>query len=320
MNINFSKIFPKAEKAPVQVKALRDMRMSIDGINRHVERGEEITLDRKVFDQMDRDDFELLSATTPSAPPILDPSPERPEPLPLPARWESLPPVFHKFHECAEKVRIAREHINLIRDKRYEIFGVHADFADATGTHLVGGMAFPSDRSNKNIISTVRPIDFDDPKNRQVDAFLSKSARVAEAHLAELLEKTSLPQQKRYLECGNCYITATEELRGIIDELEGIGYQLFSTRVAALGLGEYQNRRLFYQSSDHIKYANHGTCQPQGLTSAGYDEHGRLRVFCDLQITTMASHLLTTLSRLADLRPLLAEGKRELAKARKATA
>jgi hypothetical protein len=96
-------------------------------------------------------------------------------------------------------------------------------------------------------------------------------------------------------------------------EIEATGFEIFRTRVAALGLSEFQNRRLFYQSSDYVKYASHGTAEVSGLCSAGYAEDGvTLRVFIDEPCETIASHLLRTNERLDDLRPLLAEARREL--------
>lgn len=320
MNLNFAKLFPKADKAPVQLKILRDMRLEVEGEIRHVSQNEEVTVSRETFEQLSQDDYRLISPAKPSGEVISDPSPDRPEPRPLPARWESLPACFREFWECSESVRCAREHIGLIQEKRMAIFGVGTDFADARGTILVGGFHFADDRRNKNVVSTLRPVDFDNPENKRLDFYLTKAETAAEDYLARLLEKVALPQQRRYLECGNFYINSTSELQEILAELESIGFAIFSTRIQALGLADHQNRRLYHGSADFMKYGSHGSTDVQGLASAGYDDAGNLRVYCDLEISTCAGHLLRVLDRTAELKPLLIEGRRELAKTRKAAA
>lgn len=317
MNLNFDKIFPRASKPAVTITTRRTMQLTVDGKLQPIVAGETITISHEEFSQLERDDYSSATSTGLKIQ-VADPTPQRSEPASAPAAWRSLPACFADFFNAEAQVAVAREHIGLIRSKRKDFFGTaDIDFDGASGTILAGEfIAEP----NQNPISTLRPINFDDPVNQKIARFLKNAEAAAEDYLARLIETTSLPQQRRFLECGKNRIDPAEELQRVIDELAAVGLALFTLRIEALGLADFQIRKLFHGSADYIRYGSHLPACVGDLCSAGYDANGVIQTFVEAPVASTASYLLLERERIAELKPLLAQARKELAATRKAAA
>ena len=318
MNLNLSKLFPKNKKLPVRIVTSRNMRLTIDGLQQHVDAGTEVEIDFDEFRQLDQADYKLVNLNQPKIE-VADPTPARPAAEPAPATWGKLPECFRVYHQTEAEIAAARDHIQLIHGKRLELFGTNTDFSKSEGTILAGTVSSSSDTRDRGVYSSLRPINFDDPVNRTHARFLAVAEEVAKDHLNRLLESSDIPQQRRFLECGTHRIDAAEELQDIITELADTGFQIFSLRLQALGLSEGHVRKLYAGSADFVRYSNQTPAYVGGTCWGGMAEDGRMRRYSDLPVESSAGHLLRDRARLEELKPLLKAAKAELAKAQKAS-
>jgi hypothetical protein len=316
MNLDFKKLFPRGKKPPVTIRVLRNMRLNIDGTSEHVPSGEMVTISHDEFSQLEAGDYTLISTNAVKLE-VTDPTPARPEPEPSPTAWVALPPCFAEYHTTESEITAARQHIELIRGKRKEIFGTaEINFDGATGAILAGGI---SAQPLMNPVSTLRPINLDDPTNQKLARFLRVAEDNARDFLARLIESRNFPQQRLFLECGNHRIDAAEDLQGVIQKLADTGYQIFALRLQALGLAEHQVRKLFIGSADFIRFSSQQPAYVGGVCFGGYEDGGTVRRYSDLPVASSAGHLLRDRERLAELTPLLKSARAELAKAEKAS-
>ena len=315
MNLDITKLFPRAKKPPVTIRTLRNMRLAVAGEMQHVPAGSEVTIPYGDFIQLEEGDYQLIASNQQKLD-VQDPTPARPDPAPAPEAWKSLPECFRQFHDTEAEIAAAREHIVLIRAKRKELFGTDAiDFEGGEGTILAGEFSM---RPRENGVSTLRPINLDDPTIQKLARFLRVAEATAKDYLARLIETRSFPQQRIFLECGNHRIDAAEELQGVIQELAETGYQIFSLRLQALGLADHQVRKLFSGSADFIRFASHAPAYVGGICWGGYDDGGTVRRYSDIPVESSAGHLLRDRERIAELKPLVKSARAELAKAEKA--
>lgn len=316
MNIDFGKIFPSSKKPAVTIRTKRPMILKVDGSSGHVPAGAEVTISHHDFSQLERSDYELVTSSVPKID-VADPTPARPEPEEPPVAWKTLPDCFTEFFSIAAQIAVAREHIELIRAKRKEIFGTASiDFEGGEGVILAGAF---SAAPRENPISTLRPINLGDPVNQKLARFLNVAEANATDHLERLKETRNLPMQRLFLECGKHRIDAAEELQLLLQELANVGFEMFSLRLQALGLAQHQVAKLFPGSADFVRYANQPPAYLGGICFGGYDSGGTVRRFSDLPVESSASHLLRDRERLAELKPLLVQARKELAKALKAS-
>jgi hypothetical protein len=317
MTLDLTSFF-QTKKQSVKVKILRDQQLKVDGTLRHVSEGEIVEVTKDSLSQIDRSDYQVISNNSKPVE-IIDPTPARPVVKPAPEKYSKLPKCFAKYHELNEQLRVAREHINLIHAERKRQFGVDGDFAGATGTHLIG--AFTGSQSEgTNTTSTLQAYNFSDPELRKVAQYLSDSLKDAEEHLISLSEKSILPLQRAFYESGNLRIKAASDLLPIIEEIEAIGFEIFSTRVSALGLGIGHTQKLYNGSSDFQKYARLEQPSFNDVCFGGMDNDGTMRTYSEMPVDQAAYHFIKDTARLPELKALLAEAKKELAKTKQAAA
>jgi|GEM_PF-5948078 len=99
-------------------------------------------------------------------------------------------------------------------------------------------------------------------------------------------------------------------------EVADLGFQIFCTRIAALGLHEDKARQLFRGSATAIKYGLPVMGAP--ICRQDVDDRGRMKPYIDGRSGSIACYLRMAEETLAKAKPLLAEGKAELAKVQKA--
>lgn len=322
MNLDFKKLFVSGRQKPNSViRVSRNMQLApIDEGTRHVEAGEEITVSHATLTQLDPSDYTMLDSGIAPVP-VPDPSPPRQAANPLPDRWDELPSCFADYWTITEEFRTANEHVAAISQARAEVFGTNFTIGNQEGTALIGGVMSANSRGpfSGGVFSSLKPIDMDDPKLRKLDRMLTAAHNSAVDYYNRLIDTKSIAQQRAFLACGGHRLAVADELRVVLDELATIGFEIFSCRTAALGLAEFQQRRLYHGGSDYQKYNTHGTAIIGSVSSAGLDTEKQPIIYSDSPVSSQAGWALDMTARLAELRPLLKTAKAELARAQKAS-
>jgi hypothetical protein len=332
MNFDFKNIFGiGTTQPPAKIRTKRTMSIAPLGeANRHVESGSEIVVSFETLRQLDPGDFDMLDSGR-AVVEVADPVPPRQEARPLPARWEELPSCFAHYWTLAEEFRTARSHVSEIIAARVEILGTNIELSRVkftTGQDDIGGFILAGSTMHANprmgdaggLISTVKPIDTADPTLRKLDRLLTLGEDAARDFYERLVGTKEITLQKAFLACGQHRLTVADELRVLLDELANIGFDLFQARTAALGLADYQIRRLYHGSADFLRFADHGTAVGGFKRSAGLDANSQPIIYSDEPVSSQAGWSLQMSDRLSELHPLLTEGRKELAKARKVSA
>ena len=317
---DFKNIFPSPSKPNRKIQLTNDIVVRLaDGTTRHCSAGETVEVTHRDALGLDANDFAFLDKET-REPIQFDKAPERPEPAPLPARWEQLPKCFADWHAMNQKFVVAAEHRKLITDARIKTFGTASSLGNPqenVGTIL--GFELTSAKG-MNTHVTRREIRLDDPAVIAQEREFQRAEQNAHDHLEELRNTYSLQLQRLHLACGNARIDSVEKLSAITQEIRTIGFELFSKRVAALELHPQQVARLYAGSSLYVKYAVHNDPHICGTAFAGYDASGNIRTYVDAEVSEIAGGMLSDIDRTAELAPLLAEGRKELSKAQKIAA
>lgn len=314
---DFKKLFPKANPA-VQVEAVRPMVVKIaDGTTRTVEPGDRFEVLPDDIGGFEPGDLRVLAR--PSEPIMEDPTPKRPATLPPPERWKPLAQCFADWWDINERFRVGKQHLELLRTARIEFFGTDADLGrtQGAGKALVHRWNENADQANHNVVVTNYVHDLDDPKFRKISQFHHNALIAAEDHLEELRSTFGLKIQRLHLECGNCRMKSAAALTEVTTELRQTGIDLFSLRLAPLELHPSKILQLYAGSAICQKYAFHHDPSVSGTCFGGYDESGSLRIYVDDGVPAIAGGMLSDLERTAELEPLLAAGRKELAKAQK---
>lgn len=319
---DFATIFPKNKKPNRRVKARRGMIMQLaDGTTRPVTAGEELEITAEEAAKLDNLDVVFLDPLAKPEPPKIEPAPERPAVRPAPAEWSALPDCFRDWWNLNERFKVASEHGRLIVQKRVQIFGTTNSITDpqASAATLLVFRLQPAERGGGIIHNhTVR---LDDEQVILQDKELNYAAKRAAEHLEELRRDYTLKLQKLHLECGWHRLTSADQVTKIARQVRQCGYDLFALRVAALELHPAQVARLYNGSALFLKYGTAQDAPVRNVRFAGLDEAtGEMRQYLEDDVRSIATFALRDLKMLAELEPLLAEGRRELAKAKKAAA
>ena len=117
-------------------------------------------------------------------------------------------------------------------------------------------------------------------------------------------------------------IRAHGELSKTCRHLSATGFELFKARIAALGLSEFKAQTLYNGSADFTRFqAPADPPSLQDLKSLWHHEDGRdQRFYVDQPVSALACNFTAWTARNTELQKLLADGQKELAKARKVAA
>jgi hypothetical protein len=322
MNLNFTKLFPSAKSQPLKIRANRSLLITnSDGETKPLEAGSEAEITRAQFNTLDHGDVSILSSEKGKVKATTDPTPARPAIEPIPKPWEPLPQSFHDFWQIQEEFRVARLHVAQIAECRIQTFGTNASpFAGNPDVATVLVNRFEDSKVGENVVYHRREISLTDPATQQLERYLVRAEGAAADYLERLIQTKGLPMQRAFLDCGAFRITTSKDLQAIVNELADIGFSLFATRIAALGLHEQKIRTLYYGSADHSRYGSHNNATRMDECFGGIAEDGSTRIYVDAPISSTASHSLNQLARIAELQILLESGRKELAKTQRAAA
>ena len=317
MNLNLSKLFPKSSP-DIEVISNRSMVVTLaTGETKSVAAGDRFFVSKSELAKYERDD--LLVQSKPSTSKMTDPTPPRPSPTPPPDAWRDLPKCFTQWHELNDRFRCLRQHLRDIDATRVRLFGSAINFSALRGGATAIGMMFVEGRTpqeNHQILTT--NLDFNNPKIIHNDRCLTAAHEAATDELERLTEKSEVSLQKLYLECGNHRIRNSEALQAVIDELGEIGLEIFRLRVSALGLSDRHINNLFTGSADHLAYV-HPPAYSGGLCVLRCVD-GMTEVYGEEAPPQQAGHLIGEMGRLAELKRLLVDARKTLAKTLKLAA
>ena len=317
MNLNLTKLFPKSSPN-VEVIAGRDMIVTVpDGTQRSVTVGERLEVTKEELARYERGD--LLVQSKPTSTRMTDPAPSRPPPTPAPDAWRDLPKSFTQWHDLNDRCRCLRQHLRDIDATRVRLFGSAISFSALHGSATAIGMQYVHGRTPQENAKVIHHhIDFNCPKTIFQDRCLTAAHDAATDELERLTEKSEVTLQRLFLECGNHRIKNSEALQAVIDELGEIGLNIFRSRIAPLGLSEHHLRGLFYGSADFVAYI-HPPAYSGGICILRCVD-GITEFYGDEAPPQQAGHLIGEMLRIAELKPLLLEARKTLAKTLKLAA
>ena len=317
MNLNLTKLFPKSS-SNVEVIAGRDMIVTVpDGTTRSVTVGDRLEVTKEEFSRYERGD--LLVQGKPTSTKMIDPTPPRPVATAAPEAWRDLPKSFTQWHDLNDRFRCLRQHLRDIDATRVRLFGSAISFAALRGGASAIGMQYVEAKNPQHNPQVIHHhINFNCPKTIYNDRCLTAAHEAATDELDRLTEKSEVTLQKLFLDCGNHRIRNSETLQAAIVELGEIGLQIFKSRVAPLGLSEHHLRGLFYGSSDYRAYV-HPPAYSGGMCVLRCVD-GITEFYADEAPPQQAGHLLGETARLAELKPLLLEARKTLARTLKLAA
>ena len=317
MNLNL--LFPKTSD-PLTVTTTRAMMITDStGSSRAVEAGETLTISRSEFSKFERDDFKPVPSKAWTK--FADPTPERRQAAELPDKWQSLPACFSRHHNLQQKFKILRLHLADIDQMRINLWGSAISFAsmgDNAATALGMRWVEPAN-PQQNILIKNYKVDFNDPVTIYQDRCLTSAAEKTANELEKLTASSGIEIERLFLLCGNARIEKSAELQLVVDELADIGFALFSTRIKSLGLSPHHARSLYYQSADWVTHQHEGSYRG-GMCILRVNEEGITELYGDEAPAQQAGHLLGETARLAELKPLLAEARKVLARTQKLAA
>ena len=318
MILNLQKLFPKTSP-DIEVVSTRSMVVTVaSGETKTVSPGDRFFVSKAELARYERGDL-LVQGKPASTSKLVDPTPPRPTPTPAPEAWRELPKCYTEWHQLNDRFRCLRQHIRNINQTRVTLFGSAISFAALQGGASAIGMRFVEGRTpqeNHQILTT--NLDFNCPKTVHNDRCLTAAHDAASDELVRLTQKSEVTLQKLFLECGNCRIRNSETLQSIIDELGEIGLNIFRSRVAPLGLSEHHLRGLFYGSADYALYV-HPPAYSGGMCVLRCVD-GLTELYGDEAPPQQACHMLRETARLAELKPLLVDARKALARTLKLAA
>ncbi|MFK7849630.1 MAG: hypothetical protein AB8D78_01525 [Akkermansiaceae bacterium] len=318
MFLDYPKIFAKKADT-VKVRALKNIIVQDSkGIAKPLSRGDEIEV--KASDVFDAGDIERVDPAKAKVDAIQDPTPQRPDPAPMPSEWEQLPDCFSKWWNINEQFRAAHQHIEDIKATRLKTFGteIPISFSDDTGNVIVNRLTFG--KPNEGVVYDRKIFNVTDPEVRQLETFIFNAEESAKDYLERLRETKALDLQRAYLDCGFHRLRVCEQLDEVILETQKIGFEIFKLRIGALGLADGHTRRLYSGSADAVKYHSMDSAYSGSKRSAGYDSHGILRVYVEEPVTSTAQISIREVERTKEAKKLLKQGREELAKIQKISA
>jgi hypothetical protein len=312
------KLFRPATKAPSREITLTDS-ISIAGI--HHEAGEVLRLDTATA--------EMLCAEGQAVDPLAEAAGKAkalqietslPAPIQqqaLPESWDTLPPCFETWwkldqarnalvaRRAAIQAKLVKVRSPWVLDADFSSLKTSAPHHERTMVQRLAGNVMIGETPP----DTLREIRF-------LEDALARAGQAVEAWLEDNRDEYI----RAKIECGDNVQQECELVGRAVVKLHELGFEIFSTRISALGLAETHNRRLFGGSSDAVKYSQ---LQPPALDELvlGWQEEGQdPRLILEKPVPVMA-HLLASYANLAaEVDILTAQAEKELAAARKVTA
>lgn len=312
------KLFRPASKTQTREITLSD---SISIAGHHHDSGEIVRVDAATAEMLIADgsafDPQAQAAGKAKAIQLEGTLPPPIEQQPIPEAWASLPPSFREWWKLDQQrnalvvrrdailARLVKVRSPWILDVDFSSLKTSApQHAESMVQRLAGSVTL-----GETPPDTLREI-----------RFLEDALQRAGAAVEAWSEANRDNYVRFKIDCGD-HVQAQCELVGrSVVNLHDLAFALFQTRVAALGLAESHNRRLFGGSADALKYSQ---IQPPTLDELvlGWQEEGQdPRTILEKPVPVMAYLLAGYAATAAQVEELTKQADKELATARKVTA
>lgn len=242
------------------------------------------------------------------------------DPRPLPDSWAELPECFAKAWEISERLRC-------LKTRHLECETVYLRGSGLTEDEK-HWLREETGRQSTEAAQRARLID-EWIQARQLrisvpsDAKIQDRQRVRNAmeRIGQSIDDFRREYSERMIElqfaCSDEALGQAERINVATRSLADIGFQIFKTRIAALGLGHQKTRELFASSADALKYVQVGQSPPDLRMAYNDPDTGEIKTYIDASYQVLAEFWRAWRDRAEKMEALLKQAKAELAKAEK---
>ena len=243
------------------------------------------------------------------------PAPVAPEALP--ESWESLPAPFAEYHKLNAAYRALRKREDSIWNVLLpRIQGYMVD-ADVRSIEILPG------HTRRTVLGAFAgrvQVGTPDERETSEQNFLKDAYTRALKACTDWKDANGDEAFRTRILCGDTVQDVHEKLCTSIRELHETGLEIFTLRIAMLGLSGRKVTELYSGSADAEKYSCFNSPSIPHMRLAYYEEGVGGRSYCDHPVTTLVSYYRKFSGSLEEVTATLAQAKKELAKATKISA
>ncbi|MES2920193.1 MAG: hypothetical protein V4819_01505 [Verrucomicrobiota bacterium] len=241
------------------------------------------------------------------------------EALPCPEAWTKLPVCFASWWKLNEAHRCLADRRDAIEEKLIAYYRRYT--LQCEPYELGTAIADPRERARVlGVAMSQISIGAIDPSHIHDCRLLRDFYQRAKVTTDEWLEANRDALNIARIECSNAVLKKHAELCHDSGALSAVAFDMFSIRIAALGLAEYEVRRLFTNSSDFCNY-HRDKPSIQDLKSAWFEGNGAdQHHYINQPVPVMVGMLEGFDAQHADIKALSKTAKSALDKTRTAIA
>ena len=235
----------------------------------------------------------------------------------LPEAWESLPAPFTTYH----RLNAAYQALGKRQDAIWDILlpriqGYMVD-ADVRSIEILPG------HTRRTVLGAFAgrvQVGTPDERETSEQNFLKDAYTRALKACTDWKDANGDEAFRTRILCGDTVQDVHEKLCTSIRELHETGLEIFTLRIAMLGLSGRKVTELYSGSADAEKYSCFNSPSIPHMRLAYYEEGVGGRSYCDHPVTTLVSYYRKFSGSLEEVTATLAQAKKELAKATKISA
>jgi len=237
------------------------------------------------------------------------------EAKPLPQEWDDLPECFGRFWELNEKRRCLAERRDQTYQKALDLRSAYIPRVTANG---------PNANSQERRIEAEKLFAIalghavaDNPVppylvGQLVD--LEKFHRRIEQEIATFNLQHGDDLLRAKIECGDYALSIHSELVETCEQLSKTGFAIFQSRIGFLGLNEGRTRTLYAGSADYHRF-EHSAPSLRDVQVGWSESATKTRIVKMGSVLQTVNEIRQLQPKLAKLKPLLAQGRKELKQA-----
>jgi hypothetical protein len=323
MNINFLKRIAKGKHDPstVQIVAQRPMHLELaDGSWADTVPGQSYAVTLETARSMHPQD-RIVPAWNEAARQQREASevflPDPVEPMPDPVGWDKLPECFLQWW------RLNQRFFCLLRREENGVEMLNSQLKSSGGLMISGVGPHPRNAAAFTAMMAAvaegtvgqNPNDLATLGRRRLQEFVNDLAE----QRRRLMDAEGENLTRLNLACSDYVIESHATLRRHTKEAANIALQIFSCRIAALGLSDLRVAQLFSGSADCVEYV-HSEPALQDLKLGWHESDGTTRHYIERPVPTLASLALQWDADAKRMETLVGKAKATLAKTQKAAA